>query len=318
MFLELSHLAKSFGDKTVVRDLSLGLEQGEVVCLLGSSGCGKTTTLRLVGGFLRPDAGSVLIDGRDATSLPPETRPTATVFQSYALFPHLSVRDNIAYGLRRRGVSRAERDVRVREMLEAVGLVEFAGMRPQDLSGGQRQRVALARSLVLGPKVLLLDEPFSNLDANLRLRMREEMRQIQRRLGVTMLFVTHDREEAMAFGDRIAVMYEGTICQVGSPCEVYEHPTSRYCAEFLGTVNELAIGGREVLFRPEDVRLGAEGGLVGTVEDATYLGGRWECRLKVSHDGGWVSVTALAPSDFGLTRGQSVPFEIARAFEVSR
>lgn len=311
MFLELTHLSKAFGPQRVIDDLSLGVEKGEVLCLLGASGCGKTTTLRMVGGFLAPDAGRVLIDGQDVTDLSPEVRPTSTVFQSYALFPHLSVRENVAYGLRFAGVSRAEARERAQRMIEAVGLSEHAGSGVQEISGGQRQRVALARSLVLGPKVLLLDEPFSNLDANLRVRMREEVRQIQRDFGVTTVFVTHDRAEAMSFGDRLAIMREGRILQVATPREAYDRPADEYCAAFLGHVNELELDGARVLFRDEAVRLGAEGGLKGAVLAATYLGGSWRYDLEVAGQ----RIEATAPQEEAYSEGTVVPFDIARTIK---
>lgn len=315
MFLELNGLCKSFSGREVIRDLMLSADRGEVVCLLGASGCGKTTTLRLVGGFLAPDAGTVMVDGVDVTHMAPEVRPTATVFQSYALFPHLTVAGNVAYGLRQAGVGRAEADERVCEMLDAVGLSGLAESRVSDISGGQRQRVALARSLVLGPKVLLLDEPFSNLDANLRLRMRREVRDIQRRFGVTMLFVTHDREEAMAFGDCIALMHEGRLVQVGTPREVYANPASLYCARFLGHVNELDLPGGHMLFRPEDVVVGREGGLAATVEESVFLGPVCELRLRVDAPGS-PEVIARVPGNQQYARGTRVPLDIARTFQI--
>lgn len=311
MFLELTHLSKAFGPQRVIDDLSLGVEKGEVLCLLGASGCGKTTTLRMVGGFLAPDTGRVLIDGQDVTGLSPEVRSTSTVFQSYALFPHLSVRENVAYGLRFAGVSRAEARERTQRMIEAVGLSEHADSGVQEISGGQRQRVALARSLVLGPKVLLLDEPFSNLDANLRVRMREEVRQIQREFGVTTVFVTHDRAEAMSFGDRLAIMREGRILQVATPREAYDRPADEYCAAFLGHVNELELDGGRVLFRDEAVRLGAEGGLEGAVLAATYLGGSWRYDLEVAGQ----RIEATAPQEEAYSEGTVVPFDIARTIK---
>ena len=265
----------------------------------------------MVGGFLAPDAGRVLIDGQDVTDLSPEVRPTSTVFQSYALFPHLSVRENVAYGLRFADVSRAEARERAQRMIEAVGLSEHADSGVQEISGGQRQRVALARSLVQGPKVLLLDEPFSNLDANLRVRMREEVRQIQREFGVTTVFVTHDRAEAMSFGDRLAIMREGRILQVATPREAYDRPADEYCAAFLGHVNELELDGGRVLFRDEAVRLGAEGGLEGAVLAATYLGGSWRYDLEVAGQ----RIEATAPQEEAYSEGTVVPFGIARTIK---
>lgn len=311
MFLELKQLRKSFGKKTVIDGLDLSVEKGEVLCLLGESGCGKTTTLRMVGGFLAPDGGQVLIDGRDVTGLAPEVRPTSTVWQSYALFPHLNVVENVAYGLRFSGDSRREARSRALDMLDAAGLADCAEARVGDLSGGQRQRVALARSLVVGPKVLLLDEPFSNLDANLRLKMRVEVREIQRRFSVTTLFVTHDREEAMSFGDRLAIMRDGRILQAASPREVYDHPADRYCAEFLGHVNELEVDGKKVFFRAEDVALGKESGLRGTVEQAMYLGGSWRYVVACGDARVWARVQA----DQRYAEGATVPFDIVRTID---
>lgn len=312
MFLELSGLSKSFDGHEVIRNLNLGVERGEVVCLLGASGCGKTTTLRMVGGFLVPDAGTVTVDGVDITGMAPEVRPTSTVFQSYALFPHLSVLGNVKYGLRFHGVSREEANNRALEMIEAVGLSDYANAQISDISGGQQQRVALARSLVLNPKVLLLDEPFSNLDANLRLRMRSEVRAIQERFGVTMLFVTHDREEAMAFGDRIAIMQDGAFLQVGSALEVYQHPVNLYCARFLGQVNELEIHGKMVYFRAEDVCLGKLSGLEAYIKEATYLGSVWEYQLDCNGS----LILARVAGDKVYQKGSTVPFDITKTFTV--
>lgn len=312
MFLELSGISKAFGGRQVIRDLNLAVDQSEVVCLLGASGCGKTTTLRIVGGFLVPDAGRVVVDGVDVTDMPPEVRPTSTVFQSYALFPHLNVLGNVEYGLRFQHADKAEGHKRALEILDAVGLSDYADARITDISGGQQQRVALARSLVLNPKVLLLDEPFSNLDANLRLRMRTEVREIQERFGVTMLFVTHDREEAMAFGDRIAIMDEGRFLQVGTAQEVYQHPANMYCAQFLGHVNQLEHNGETLLFRPEDILLGKVGGFSATISEFTYLGSVWEYQLQCQG----TELLARVKGDKAFTKGQTVPFAIEKTFTV--
>ena len=238
MFLELDAVSKSFGGHRAVSGLSLGVERGELMCLLGSSGCGKTTVLNMVGGFLAPDEGRILLDGADITRLGPEERPVATVFQSYALFPHMDVEHNVAYGLKFRGVRGQAARGRVARYLELVGLEEYARARVQDLSGGQQQRVALARCLVIEPKVCLLDEPFCNLDAKLRVRMRGELKAIQRATGTTMLFVTHDQEEALALGDRMAVIHDGRLQQVGAPLEVFRSPANDFVRDFLG-VDEL-------------------------------------------------------------------------------
>ena len=238
MFLELNHLSKSFGGKNVVRDLSLGLDQGELLCILGPSGCGKTTTLNMVGGFLTQDGGSILLDGQDLTRLPPERRPVSTVFQSYGLFPHMTALQNVCYGLKFRSLSREEARRRGMSYLELVGLADRAQSRIHALSGGQQQRVALARSLAVEPKLCLLDEPFSNLDAALRTKMRHELKRLQKELGITMVFVTHDQEEALVLSDRIAVMEDGVLAQLAPPEELYRAPASPSVARFLG-VEEL-------------------------------------------------------------------------------
>jgi putative spermidine/putrescine transport system ATP-binding protein len=240
-YLALSGLQKRYGNSLAVDDLSLAVERGESVALLGPSGCGKTTTLRMLAGLVAPDEGSISLDGEAITRLPAHRRNMGYVFQSYALFPHLSVARNIAFGLEERGVGRAEIAKRVDE---ALGLVRLAGLerrRPRELSGGQQQRVALARALVIEPSVLLLDESLSNLDAKLRDAMRHEIRSIQRSLGITTLFVTHDQVEALTMCDRIAVMHRGRIAQIGSAEEIYERPATRFVAEFVGRANVLPI-----------------------------------------------------------------------------
>jgi putative spermidine/putrescine transport system ATP-binding protein len=232
--LHLDGVTKSFGDRVVVDDVHLQVADGELLCLLGPSGCGKTTTLRLVAGFGEPDAGRILIGGRDVTGLGPERRPTAMVFQNYALWPHMSVLENVTFGLRSRGVSRREAEARAREALEAVGLVEAAPRRPARLSGGEQQRVALARALVCQPEVLLLDEPLSNLDAQLRLRVREDLAELHERTGITMVFVTHDQDEALSLADRVAVMDAGRLEQVSDPRTLYRRPETEVVAGFVG------------------------------------------------------------------------------------
>ena len=241
--LELDRLVKRYGrsaEAAAVQDLSLTVNDGEFVCLLGPSGCGKTTTLRMVGGFLRPDSGDVRIDGQSIVQQPPERRPTAMVFQRYALWPHMTVWDNIAFGLQVRRRPREEIRQRVEATLELVGLPGLGRRYPGQLSGGQQQRVALARALVLEPRILLLDEPLSNLDAQLRIYMRAELTSIQRRVGITTVFVTHDQEEAMSIADRIAVMNLGVLEQMDSPEEIYARPATLFVATFIGTMNRLA------------------------------------------------------------------------------
>jgi putative spermidine/putrescine transport system ATP-binding protein len=239
--LLLEHLVKQYGrgGDPAVRDLSLEVNDGEFICLLGPSGCGKTTTLRMIGGFLKPDAGDVRIDGVSVVNQPPERRPTAMVFQRYALWPHMTVWDNVAFGLQVRRCPRDEINRRVEAVLELVGMRGFGKRYPQQLSGGQQQRVALARALVLEPRLLLLDEPLSNLDAQLRIHMRSELTAIQRRVGITTVFVTHDQEEAMSIAERIAVMNVGVLEQMDSPEEIYARPATLFVATFIGSMNRL-------------------------------------------------------------------------------
>jgi len=232
-------VGKRFGRHAAVEDFSLDIHRKEFFALLGPSGCGKTTLLRLLAGFETPDSGRILLDGEDIAALPPHLRPVNMMFQSYALFPHLSVQDNVAFGLRQEKLPRREMHMRVNDMLCMVKMEEFAIRKPHQLSGGQRQRVALARALVKRPKVFLLDEPLAALDKKLRTQTQSELRDLQKKLGITFLIVTHDQEEAMTMADRIAVMQAGKLAQVASPREIYEHPASRWVAEFIGDVNLL-------------------------------------------------------------------------------
>lgn len=319
-YLILEHLDKRFpargrsGEVRAVWDVSLQIERGELVTLLGPSGCGKTTTLRLIGGFEFPTSGRILLDSREIDSLPPHQRDMSMVFQSYAIFPHLSVYENIAYGLRIKKLSDAQIRAKIGEMLTLTGLEGLENRAPNQLSGGQQQRVALARALVMEPKVLLMDEPLSNLDAKLRESMRTEIRRIQRTLGITSLYVTHDQAEAMTLSDRIVVMNQGRVEQVGTPFHIYQRPATRFVANFIGRANVLSgtIVGREgdrvalrlfdlpltlpasaaplrvgataaVLVRPETVRLHPEAnGVSGTVRRTTYLGPAVEYDVEVA------------------------------------
>ncbi len=235
--ITIQQLTKRFSGVAVLSAVELEIEKGELFFLLGPSGCGKTTLLRHIAGFHRPDAGTILFDGKDVTDVPPHERETAMMFQSYALWPHLTVAENIAFGLEERKLPRPEIEQRVHEALQMVALGGLAARRIQQLSGGQQQRVALARALVVRPKVFLLDEPLSNLDTRLRIEMRAEIRRICKDFGLTGIYVTHDREEAMSMGDRIAIMDAGKIIQVGHPTEVYRNPVNRMAAEFMGETN---------------------------------------------------------------------------------
>jgi putrescine transport system ATP-binding protein len=238
-FIEFRNVTKRFGDFTAVDGLTLGIYEKEFFALLGPSGCGKTTLMRMVAGFDEPSAGKVLLDGQDLAGVPPYRRPTNMMFQSYALFPHMTVEANIAFGLKQDKMAKGEIDARVEEMLTLVKLTPFAKRKPHQLSGGQKQRVALARSLAKKPKVLLLDEPLGALDKKLREETQFELTDLQQKLGLTFLIVTHDQEEAMTVADRIAVMDHGKIIQVATPSEVYEQPNSRYVADFIGDINLL-------------------------------------------------------------------------------
>lgn len=288
-FLTLENLTLGYGGTIAVDRLNLSMKQGELVALLGPSGCGKTTTMRAIAGLLEPVSGQITLDGRDITRTPPNKRGIGLVFQSYALFPHLSVFENVAFGLRLQGVARDEITRRVTATLASVGLSPYADRQPRALSGGQQQRVALARSIVVEPKLLLLDEPLSNLDARLRLEMRSELARLQKELGITMIYVTHDQSEALALADRIIVMRQGNIEQIGTPPDIYERPQSAFVAEFIGFENTFALQGAALMgskgvlpctdapaaaalaWRPRAVVLGA-GPHQGRVVGASYLG----------------------------------------------
>jgi len=255
-YVVIDRVTKKFGDFVAVNNVSLKIYQGEIFCLLGGSGCGKTTLLRMLAGFELPTSGSLYIDGQDLAGIPPYHRPTNMMFQSYALFPHMTVEDNVAFGLRQEGLARADIRKRVDDMLAIVKMTQFARRKPHQLSGGQRQRVALARSLVKRPKLLLLDEPLGALDRKLREQTQFELVNIQEQLGVTFIIVTHDQEEAMTLASRIGVMNHGEIVQVGTPSEIYEFPTSRFVADFIGSVNMFE--GRLIEDQPDHVRIASE------------------------------------------------------------
>lgn len=241
MGLRLIDISKSFGKTRVLDDFSLEVHQGELCCLLGPSGCGKTTALKIIDGLLEPDSGQVLIGDRDITQMPTQKRDLGMVFQNYALFPQMDVYENVAYGLRRRRVAENQLASRVHEALETVRLADYGRRRVHELSGGQQQRVALARALVIKPEALLLDEPLSNLDARLRTDMRQEIRRIQKEMEITTVYVTHDQEEAMSIADRIVVMNQGRMEQIGLPREVYENPETRFVADFIGRINFIPV-----------------------------------------------------------------------------
>ena len=340
-FLDISHLEKSFGANRVVKDFSLGIDKGEFVSLLGPSGCGKTTVLRMVAGFETPSTGSIRIDGQDVVNLRPNQRNIGMVFQAYALFPNLTVAQNVAFGMKVKGVPRAESDVRVADMLRLIGLSDLGARFPFQLSGGQQQRVALARALAVQPRVLLLDEPLSALDAKIRVSLRAEIREIQRELGITTIFVTHDQEEAMSMSDRIVVMNGGIAEQVGAPFDIYNRPKTKFVANFVGTLNTfetrvenaehgvVRIGGvpmtlpdgglalrdgasLAIALRPEALQLGRADGrevvLPATVEEVHFLGS--VIRLRADVAGTKVSLDTF-------NRADTPPPAIGAAVEIS-
>jgi len=286
--IRFDQVSRHFGEVKAVDQVALEIRDGEFFSMLGPSGSGKTTCLRMIAGFDKPTLGKIYLYGQDVSDLPPYERDVNTVFQDYALFPHMSIDDNVAYGLMIKGVPKAERMKRVNEMLDLVRLPGFGYRRPSQLSGGQRQRVALARALINHPKVLLLDEPLGALDLKLRQQMQVELKSIQQRVGITFIFVTHDQEEALTMSDRIAVFNEGKIIQVGTPSEIYEKPASPFVAGFVGTSNLVSgeaakrITGSEQMFsiRPEKIQLGSANGATdknmisvdGVVRDVVYLG----------------------------------------------
>ena len=312
-FLELSNVQKSFGGFSAVEDFQLSVERGEFVSFLGPSGCGKTTTLRMIAGFEFPDRGSITVDGKEITKLPPNKRNVGMVFQSYALFPNMTVANNVGFGMRVKKRPKDAINRRVSELLELIKMPEKADRYPYQLSGGQQQRVALARALAVEPQVLLLDEPLSALDAKIRISLRNEIRSIQRQLGITTVYVTHDQEEALSLSDRVVVMSEGRIEQIGPPADIYNFPATPFVASFVGTLNliggtvvepstgRLSIAGQEVraskaieagregtaitvAIRPESVELGEGGGtnrLRGTVEDVSFLGSIVRTRIAL-------------------------------------
>jgi putative spermidine/putrescine transport system ATP-binding protein len=272
--VRLSGIRRTFGDVVAIENLDLDIAEGEFFTLLGPSGSGKTTSLRVIAGFEQPDEGHVELAGVDVTRVPPSERDVNTVFQDYALFPHMSVQENVEYGLRVKGVSRRERRIKAQEVLERVRLPNVASRRPVQLSGGQRQRVALARAIVNSPSVLLLDEPLGALDLKLRQEMQVFLKALQRDLGITFVYVTHDQEEALTMSDRLAVFNEGRIEQVGAPADVYEHPQTEFVAGFVGVSNVFERDGQRITIRPEKIRMneGDGPGEPGVVREVVYVG----------------------------------------------
>lgn len=276
VILQLEKLRKSFDGTEVLKEIDLDIHRGEFITLLGSSGCGKTTTLRMIAGLEQPDAGRILLEGQDITSLEPNKRNVNTVFQNYALFPHMTVAENVGYGLKIRKIPREEIRRRVEEMLRLVQLDGYGKRMPDQLSGGQRQRVAIARAVVNEPKVLLLDEPLGALDLKLRRQMQLELKHIQQQLGITFIYITHDQEEAINMSDRIAVMNQGVLEQVGSPNEIYYHPRTAYVADFVGNANILHCGEEICAIRSENILMNGEEPCVheAVVAEKSFAGGQ--------------------------------------------
>jgi putative spermidine/putrescine transport system ATP-binding protein len=320
-FVQLEGLGKRYGEIDAVVATNLSVEKGEFVSLLGPSGCGKTTTLQMIAGFVEVSSGRIVLDGRDITHAKPASRGLGVVFQSYALFPHMTVKDNVAFGLRMRKVASGELQQRVDRVLKLVRLNQHAERYPRELSGGQRQRVALARALVIEPPVLLLDEPLSNLDANLREEMQFEIRRIQREVGITTLMVTHDQSEALSISDRVVVMQAGRITQIDAPYTLYEHPRTEFISGFVGKANLLpgerdsagvvqvcSRGGGELTLslRPEkiDLRDKGQGRLQGNIVSRFFLGSQW--LYGVSTTMGELSVVRRNDGSAPLTEGTAV------------
>lgn len=330
--LELVHIRKEYGDAVAVADMNMQINKGELVSLLGPSGCGKTTTLRMVAGFIAPTSGSVVIDGRDVTRLAPYERNTALVFQSYALFPHMTVAQNVGFGLEMRKVGKADREAQSLEALKRVRLDHLADRYPRQLSGGQQQRVALARGLVLNPAVFLLDEPLSNLDAKLRGQVRSEIRSLQQTLELTTLMVTHDQEEALTMSDRLVLMEAGKVRQAGTAQDLYERPADAFVADFVGRSNVIegrvaedgfhAVGGtvlpaaasgaadaRFYAVRPEKIAISRDGaGVEGAVREILYLGAQTEYTVMLGQTPVSVIAATPGPDDAlaGLRTGDAV------------
>lgn len=316
--LELKGIKKAFGGVPVLNGIDLKVEPGEFITLLGSSGCGKTTTLRIISGLEVPDSGTVLLEGADVTNTEPDKRGVHTVFQNYALFPHMTVEANIGYSLRIRGLKKPEIKSRVREMLELVQLEGFGSRMPGELSGGQRQRVAIARSVIDSPKVLLLDEPLGALDLQLRRMMQTELKRLQKKLGITFIYITHDQEEALNMSDRIAVMRDGLFEQLGTPNEIYDRPKTAFVARFVGSANILTLGGKCLAVRSEALELqrGEPGYLTGVIREKTFAGGMLRITVDTKECGELVASrhgidSPLMPGDtVGLTWADGAAVEV--------
>lgn len=320
VIVSIHGLTRSFGDVRAVAGVDLDIFEGEFLTLLGPSGSGKTTVLRMIAGFEKPDSGTILLSGKDVSQLPPYDRDVNTVFQDYALFPHMDVISNIEYGLRVKGIAKTERHARALEALKQVRLAGYESRKPAQLSGGQRQRVALARALVNRPSVLLLDEPLGALDLKLREQMQIELKELQREVGITFIFVTHDQEEALTMSDRIAVFNQGRIEQLGTPREIYENPQSAFVSEFVGQTNKIEIDGKKINIRPEFVTISKSPGqgdrlVQGTLRDAIFVGAT--TRYLVDTSLGSAMISTNPKGDFAIGEAVNLSWDKKREFLVN-
>lgn len=293
MYLSLKNISKKYKDKEILKNISFDIKEGELVCILGPSGCGKTTLLNIIGGFISDFSGDVLLSDENINNIPPEKREIATVFQSYGLFTHKNVIDNVSYGLKLLKIDKNTRENRAKEMLEKVGLASYEKKKIKELSGGEQQRVAIARSMVLNPKLLLLDEPLSNLDVHLRDVMRKEIKKIQKQFGVTMIIVTHDQEDAFKLADRVIVINEGHIEQIGTPEELYKEPKNNFISSFIGENN---IIDENLVIRPEEISIKLDSSGEGKVVDVTYLGATVEYLVETP-DGNTLKVLTMSTAE---------------------
>lgn len=305
MYLSLKNISKKYKDKEILKNISFDIKEGELVCILGPSGCGKTTLLNIIGGFVSDFSGDVLLSDENINNIPPERREIATVFQSYGLFTHKNVIDNVSYGLKLLKIDKNMREKRARDMLEKVGLAGYDKKKIKELSGGEQQRVAIARSMVLNPKLLLLDEPLSNLDVHLRDVMRKEIKRIQKQFGVTMIIVTHDQEDAFKLADRVIVINEGHIEQIGTPEELYKNPKNNFISSFIGENN---IIDKNLIIRPEEISIKLDSSGEGKVVDVTYLGATVEYLVEAP-DGNTLKVLTMSTAE-RFNNGDKVSIQI--------
>ena len=305
MYLSLKNISKKYKDKEILKNITFDIKEGELVCILGPSGCGKTTLLNIIGGFVSDYSGDVLLSNENINNIPPEKREIATVFQSYGLFTHKNVIDNVSYGLKLLKIDKNMREKRARDMLEKVGLAGYEKKKIKELSGGEQQRVAIARSMVLNPKLLLLDEPLSNLDVHLRDVMRKEIKRIQKQFGVTMIIVTHDQEDSFKLADRVIVINEGHIEQVGTPEELYKEPKNNFISSFIGENN---IIDESLVIRPEEIFIKLDSSGEGKVVDVTYLGATVEYLVETP-DGNTLKVLTMSTAE-RFNNGDKVSIQI--------